>query len=116
MQNENTPPKETNAANQKTEVALDGATCSSSDSLYHERLSQAGVFKGLEGLRGLLCSDSFWENQPYGTRLYYGDGVADYLHRDVLRAAVQILETNAELMHRLPSAAAETPNQKSNHE
>lgn len=79
---------------QSTDEGLDETTCSSSDSLYHANLTKSGVFKGHEGLSGLLCSESFWENQPYGTRLYYGDGVADYLHRDVLRAAVQILETN----------------------
>lgn len=58
-------------------------------------LAAAGVFKGHQGLVGLLNADEFWEKQPYGTRLYYGDGVADYLHRDVLRAAVKILATNA---------------------
>lgn len=57
-------------------------------------LAAAGVFKGHQGLVGLLNADEFWEKQPYGTRLYYGDGIADYLHRDVLRAAVKILATN----------------------
>jgi len=57
----------------------------------------AGVFKGHQGLVGLLNADEFWENQPYGTRLYYGDGIADYLHRDVLREAVKILATNADV-------------------
>lgn len=54
-------------------------------------LAAAGVFKGHQGLLGLLNADKFWEQQPYGTRLYYGDGIADYLHRDVLRAAVKLL-------------------------
>lgn len=58
-------------------------------------LAAAGVFKGHQGLVGLLNADEFWEKQPYGTRLYYGDGIADYLHREVLRAAVKILATNA---------------------
>ena len=58
-----------------------------------DRLSlMAGVFKGENGLRGLVDSQEFWDKQPYGTRLYYGDGGADYLHRDVLRAAVRCLE------------------------
>ena len=51
-----------------------------------------GIFKGAHGLEGLLNADAFWEQQPYGTRLYYGEGLTDYLHRDVLRAAVQLLK------------------------
>lgn len=54
----------------------------------NQALSQQGVFKGHDGLLGLLNADAFWEQQPYGTRLYYGDG---YLHRSVLRAAVDAL-------------------------
>ncbi len=50
---------------------------------------EEGVFKGAAGLAGLLNADEFWEQQPYGTRLYYGVGIADYLHRDVLRAAAR---------------------------
>lgn len=51
-----------------------------------------GVFKGSDGLGKLLDADEFWESQPYGTRLYFGDGIADYLHRDVLRCAVYDLQ------------------------
>lgn len=58
-------------------------------------LAEQGVFKGHAGLRGLADSDEFWEQQPYGTRLYYGDGGLDYLHRDVLRAAVRALDAEA---------------------
>lgn len=58
-------------------------------------LAVAGVFKGHQGLVGMLNADEFWERQPYGTRLYYGDGITDYLHRDVLRAAVKLLAANA---------------------
>jgi hypothetical protein len=54
-------------------------------------LAAQGVFKGFRGLEGLAAADSFWEGQEYGTRLYYGDGVSDYLHRDVLRAAIRAL-------------------------
>lgn len=57
-------------------------------------LTKAGVFKGAHGLDGLLNCQEFWDRQPYGTRLYYGDGIADYLHRDVLRAAVRTLAAN----------------------
>ena len=57
-----------------------------------ELLATAGVFKGSHGIEGLLNADAFWEQQPYGTRLYYGDGIADYLHRGVLRSAVTLLQ------------------------
>ncbi|MCO5191356.1 MAG: hypothetical protein M9918_24595 [Anaerolineae bacterium] len=55
------------------------------------RLQESGVFKGAHGLEGLAESNEFWEQQPYGTRLYYGDGITEYLHRDVIRAAIKIL-------------------------
>ena len=55
-------------------------------------LERSGVFKGADGLEGLLSADGFWAGQPYGTRLYYGDGIADYLHREVLRAAIRAIE------------------------
>ena len=57
------------------------------------RLAEVGVFKGHHGLRGLAEADAFWDQQPYGTRLYYGDGGLDYLHRGGLRAAVKALDT-----------------------
>lgn len=50
-----------------------------------------GVFKGAHGLEGLANASDFWERQPYGTRFYYGDGIADYLHIGVLRAAIKAL-------------------------
>lgn len=75
--------------------ALKEALSNSSSSVKidsEERLTSEGVFKGAHGLKGLLESQRFWDDQPYGTRLYYGDGVTDYLHRDVLRAGVKIIE------------------------
>lgn len=60
-----------------------------------QRLAEAGVFKGHHGLRGLADAGSFWERQPYSTRLYYGDGITEYLHRGVLRAAVELLDAAA---------------------
>lgn len=60
-------------------------------------LSKMGVFKGMEGLRGLAECDEFWDRQMYGTRLYYGNGIADYLHRGVLRAAVKALDEMSEV-------------------
>ncbi len=56
-------------------------------------LNLPGVFKGADGLQKLADASKFWEEQPYGTRLYFGDGIADYLHRDVLRAAIEALRT-----------------------
>lgn len=57
-----------------------------------EKLERAGVFKGADGLRRLAEARAFWERQPYGTRLYFGDGIADYLHRGVLEAAIRALD------------------------
>ncbi len=57
-----------------------------------QQLAKQGVFKGHEGLRGLAEADEFWSEQPYGTRLYYGPGGFDYLHRSVLTAVVKALD------------------------
>ena len=57
-----------------------------------KELTNQGVFKGAEGLEGLAEADDFWERQEYGTRLYYGPGIADYLHRSVLRAAIEVIK------------------------
>jgi len=65
---------------------------SSPGGLVESALTSQGVFKGQQGLQGLLDADEFWFKQPYGTRLYYGDGGLDYLHRDVLRAAVRHIQ------------------------
>lgn len=54
-----------------------------------------GVFKGVDGLRKLLDSQPYWDEQSHGTRLYFGPNINDYLHRDVLRAAVEYLERAA---------------------
>jgi hypothetical protein len=59
-----------------------------------EVLARRGVFKGAHGLRGLAECQRFWDEQPYGTRLYYGPGIADYLHRGVLRSAVEALDAS----------------------
>lgn len=55
-------------------------------------LRSYGVYAGYHGLRGLLNADAFWDEQPYGTRLYYGGGNTDYLQRGVLRSAVEALD------------------------
>lgn len=60
-------------------------------------LADEGVFKGHEGLRRLEAASEFWERQPYGTRLYFGGGGLDYLHRSVLRAAISALDKAATL-------------------
>lgn len=54
-------------------------------------LCSSGVFKGAEGLRQFSECQEFWDDQPYGTRFYFGDG--NYLHRGVLRAAVRLLDS-----------------------
>lgn len=56
------------------------------------KLAEAGVFKGFNGLEGLANAKEFWDEQPYGTRLYYGPGITDYLHRGVLEAAIRLLK------------------------
>jgi len=58
-----------------------------------DTLTEVGVIKGAAGLQRLAEADDFWEQQPYGKRLYFGEGAEDYLHRDVLRTAIQVLET-----------------------
>jgi hypothetical protein len=72
----------------------------SSDEL-KRKLAAGGVFKGFEGVEGLLNASEFWEQQAYGTRLYYGPGITDYLHHGVLETVVKILKT--------PPAACEPP-------
>jgi hypothetical protein len=57
-----------------------------------QALADQGVYKGHHGLRGLAEAQEFWDRQPYGTRLYYGNGGADYLHRGVLQSAVAALD------------------------
>ena len=57
-----------------------------------QQLAKAGVFKGYDGLRELAECDEFWDTQEYGTRLYYGPGITQYLHRGVLRTAIKILD------------------------
>jgi len=60
-------------------------------------LADEGVFKGHEGLRRLSEAADFWQQQPYGTRLYFGHGGLDYLHRSVLEAALSALDKAATL-------------------
>ena len=72
-----------------------------SDRKAEHLLADQGVFKGHEGLRGLAECNEFWSKQEYGTRLYWGDGVAAYLHRSVLRAAIRALDECADLKRQL---------------
>lgn len=60
-----------------------------------QRLSAVGVFKGFHGLEGLANATKFWEQQPYGTRLYYGEGITEYLHIGVLNAAIRALKSTS---------------------
>lgn len=61
-----------------------------------QELSKQGVFAGHEGLRKLAECDDFWAEQPYGTRFYFGSGATQYLHRDVLKAAIRALDSASE--------------------
>lgn len=63
-------------------------------------LARAGVYAGAHGLEGLANAAEFWEQQPYGTRLYYGPNAFDYLQIGVLKTAV-------ELLAKMPSATVE---------
>lgn len=54
------------------------------------KLQAAGVFKGAEGLRQFAESQEFWDEQPYGKRLYFDS--MNYLHRDIVRAVVRVLD------------------------
>ena len=50
-----------------------------------------------KALQALVDSQTFWDEQPYGSRLYYGDGPADFLRRETLRAVIkEIREKNEE--------------------
>lgn len=61
-----------------------------------KKLEARGVFLGAHGLEGFANASEFWDKQPYGKRLYYGDGNFDYLHLDVLNAAIALLATPSE--------------------
>lgn len=56
------------------------------------KLAEAGVFKGAEGLRRFAEDQEFWDRQMYGTRFYFNAN--EYLHRDILRAAIRVLDSN----------------------
>ena len=58
-------------------------------------LTKHGVFAGHTGLRDLANSDDFWRDKMYGTRLYFGN---NYLHRGVLKAAVEALDSQGAVM------------------
>ncbi len=50
---------------------------------------RGGVFKGSDQLTRLAEFSEFWDRQEYQTRLYFGDGIADYLQRGVLQSALK---------------------------
>lgn len=57
-------------------------------------LQRVGLFAGIDGLRRFAECNEFWENQMYGTRLYFEDS-ACYLHRSAVQAAIEALDTSA---------------------
>ena len=72
-----------------------------------KELVEQGAFKGMHGLEGLAKSSEFWEKQEYGTRLYYGSGIDEYLHRGVLQSAVEAIKSIASLRSALEAADGE---------
>lgn len=59
-------------------------------------LSDEGVYAGHDGLRQLAECEAFWEQRPYGTRLYFDPALPGrYLHRSILRAAIAALDKAA---------------------
>jgi len=60
-------------------------------------LMKSGVFAGADGLRLLANKDSFWQDMPYETRMYFGPEVNEYLHRGVLQTAVRVIEEQGTL-------------------
>jgi hypothetical protein len=70
-------------------------------------LAEAGAFKGFHGLRGLANASGFWADRMYGTRLYYGPGGLDYLHRGVLKAAIKWIEDAAVRLQMLERSLAD---------
>lgn len=72
-------------------------------------LAKQGLFKGHDGLRGLLKCDDFWDKQEYGTRLYFDDGAAPYLHRDCLNSAVKALDAAGEMYEALKELVEVSP-------
>ena len=74
-------------------------------------LARRGVFKGADGLRRIAECQAFWDEHPYGTRLYFEDAGDGYLHRDVLRSAVDALDLYSaaiEVVRKFVSAAEES--------
>lgn len=74
-------------------------------------LERAGVYAGAHGLEGLANAVEFWDQQPYGTRLYYGPGPRDYLQSGVLKTAVRLLaemRPNALVQRRRQASAGTT--------
>lgn len=71
------------------------------------QLVKQGVFKGMHGLEALAKADDFWAQRPYGTRLYYGNGELEYLHRSVLESAIKAMNDLEEKL-----AAEEKENQQ----
>lgn len=46
-------------------------------------------------LSDLAHTSSFWEEKPYGNRLYYGIGAGDYIAKDVLHAFLHAIKNAA---------------------
>ncbi|CAG9165654.1 hypothetical protein [Cupriavidus pinatubonensis] len=67
----------------------DGASPASSDTPARPddlEITAGGILKQDDCLLRWASHDSFWQEQPYGSRFYFGDGALDYVPRDVLQS------------------------------
>ncbi len=55
-----------------------------------EQVARSIIFKQQDCLGRWADDDAFWEAQPYGNRFYFGDGIRDYVPRDVLRTILAV--------------------------
>lgn len=49
----------------------------------------------VEHLSRFVKRDAFWEQQPYGTRFYYGNGGLDYIQRGLLESIIDAAPQSA---------------------
>jgi len=71
-----------------------------------DALSKDGVFLNADCLDRWAKDTAFWDNQPYSTRFYFGDGLSDYIHRGILESAVKLLGRYADHIAEMEKAAA----------
>lgn len=70
----------------KAEVAGTGAKHDSAATL-----TARGVFLNADCFQRWADASEFWDQQPYGTRFYWGPNTFDYIHRGILCEAVRTI-------------------------